>query len=330
MDVTSRGEAARHVGAVVVAAVLVVTAAAGGTVSVGAAIAVAAVAAVVGMPHGALDIVVGPRHLGFVSFFAIYGVAMTATLAAWLLAPLVALSAFLAMSWFHFATGDAEHHTRLGTDRFAVGIAGSGLILGSPLVLHTARVTDAASDLVGAAAAPSAATVQTVGVVMVAVAVAAALRGVAGAWRARAVSPIVELMTLATLCVAVDPLVAFAAYFVCWHTVRHHLVRDVDRRSLVPALALSVLTIAAGAGAWLLVSPTLSGAQQIVFIGLSMLTTPHLIVTELVRRQLAPAADTRPTLPTPASSAPLAPALASTSFVPSVRRPVAAITKALP
>ena len=212
-----------------------------------AATAVAGVVAVVlialGSPHGALDHLVlarsrrGPAPSGRRSALAAlqglsprfvtgYVALAAASLAGYLLAPRLGFALFLVLSVAHFAAGEAGVAVERGLARgwrdplawaaslggvvvVVVPLAGSGA--GSALAAVDPRLAPVLTPLPALAA-------------LTVVAVAATLLGclvaaLRGDERARTVA--LELAALSALAVLAHPLIAFAAFFACWHSLRH-------------------------------------------------------------------------------------------------------------
>jgi beta-carotene 15,15'-dioxygenase len=248
-------------------------------------ICIAAVA--IGMPHGALDVVVGPRLWGSARFMAVYGALVPAVVAIWLIAPVVSLAAFLTISWWHFGIGDATEWDASDRWRVVRAAATGGLVLGGPMAAHPDVVRPVFVALVGEGAAMSESVVLAWGLAMLAVAVPCAIAVVLAHLARREHLLAGELPLLALLVMTASPLVAFSCYFALTHSLRHVVATGADRRDLTPVLAATALTLVAGAGAWWLLEPSIDTALKVVFVGLSALTVPHLVVTSALHRRLA-------------------------------------------
>lgn len=103
----------RHTIAVCVAVTTLTATLNGWTPTSSAAWTIAIIAIAVGLPHGALDIVIGPQLTKPTLFFAIYLTAALGIILIWLAAPAIGVAALFTSSWYHFARGDAEHHRDL-------------------------------------------------------------------------------------------------------------------------------------------------------------------------------------------------------------------------
>ncbi|KAJ1472281.1 beta-carotene 15,15'-dioxygenase-domain-containing protein [Baffinella frigidus] len=115
----------------------------------------------------------------------------------------------------------------------------------------------------------------------------------------------VEMMVLSTLAGTCPPLITFVVYFCVWHSVRHilcvasatfdpHLPRQALGAFMMHALPFTATTFALawyfypsshaheGTGGWtaedFLDKPAIA---QMVFTGLSAVTVPHMIITEI-------------------------------------------------
>ena len=250
-------------------------------------LALAPVILVLGVPHGALDIVFARQFVGVRSIagWCLFGLAYVAVAAAvvglWWVAPGVFLAAFLLYSAFHFS-GDPEG----GTPTLFRMVYGGSVIL-CPVLLHAGEVTSVFEYLAGAPAA------QTIVVALAWVAwpwmVAIGLAAIAGVMRAPVRS--VELVSVAALLTLAPPLVGFTLYFCAMHSARHVLrTRDYSSEgTLGSLLRIAVwpmaITVAGVAAAWWLSGgrPLDMRLAQLLFVGLAALTVPHMVVLEKIR-----------------------------------------------
>ncbi len=275
----------------------------------GVALGLAVAAAAIGLPHGALDVAIGPALAARQVYFALYGALAALIVAAWIVAPAVSLAVFFAMSWFHFGSGDASgdvQRNALGdgpetlTKRLH-GVATGGLVVGLPLAAH-ADITSQVLDplLLGRGEFTPSMAVAWGGVIL-AVAIPAAIVATVDHVRHRAWSLAGELVALALLGLVVHPLVAFAVYFVVVHSPRHLIEMAPSRSAIAPTALASVATIGGAAAFWFVLEPSAATSIRIVFIGLAALTAPHLVTTFALSRGLRPTA-TRPREMLPARS----------------------------
>jgi Brp/Blh family beta-carotene 15,15'-monooxygenase len=288
-----------------------------------------------GLPHGALDHLTVPRAGAremtggyLLAFVALYFAGVMAFLAVWGLAPAVAFLTFLALTWYHWGQGDRFPLFRLagGThlrDRWVARgttFVRGGVPMVVPLLAFPARYRVVATDVVGLfgagglALAPLFRTDVRLGIaVLVGVVTLLTLaRGwfVAEAgvgWWLDAGETTLLWLTFAV----VPPLVAIAAYFACWHAVRHLVrlvaldtpsltaIRTASDRGLPCAcrvvggrLARDAFPATAGAGAiiaaiWLVApgsGPSIAAVAGTLLVGLAALTVPHTVVVTWLDR----------------------------------------------
>ena len=251
---------------------------------------------VVGLPHGAFDGAIA-QHLGYsrtwramCRFIVVYLGLAGAVVAFWIWQPGLALALFLLISAVHFGYGDAT-----ATGGFARGVqiaAHGGIAVFGISLFHLQQVTPLYAALAN-------------GDVMLAVMMTeifplfimpvAALYLIAAIRDAGLRPRLVELALLCLLLSVVPPLVGFAIYFCVIHTGRH--MRHIwDRVSLHTAPQHIILqavwfTLASwGGGAimllWLDSGNISQDLLQVIFIGLTALTVPHMILVDgLFRRR---------------------------------------------
>ena len=276
-----RLERRRHNVAVWVALATLIATLGGWAPSTAAAWAIAIVAIAVGLPHGALDIVIGPRLGRPTLFFGLYAAVMLGVVLVWLSFPVLGLVAFLISSWYHFARGDAVHHGDLSSAGGLLGVSTAGCAIGLPLLLHASVVTPILSDLMLGTAVLTPDQVARFGSVIAAPSLLAGLLAGLAAMRIGRYSAVVEIAIIAILAATVHPLVSFAIYFALWHAPRHLITLDIDRAAWGRAVFTTAATLLVGAFVWRLIEPAAPVAARVVFIGLAALTGPHLLLTEL-------------------------------------------------
>jgi Brp/Blh family beta-carotene 15,15'-monooxygenase len=253
----------------------------------GQALILAPAVAVLGLPHGALDLPVAEALWPLATradrarFFAAYLGLAAGVAVLWWLAPGPALVAFLAYSALHFA-GDWEG------DGLLAQAAGGVSAIGAPALTHTEDVT-----AIFALLAPDAADV--VAQALAACGVAGGLlllSGLATAHRRR-LSTATEHAGIWVGAVLLPPLLYFVAYFCLLHSVRHFmqtLAALPDRpRALQKAGTMTAATLTGAAAAYVALSGAASDAVdaallQTLFIGLAALTVPHMLLVERFRR----------------------------------------------
>ena len=244
-----------------------------------------------GLPHGALDPLIARRLLGtnrnaglllfllaYASVAAIYGVV-------WWQFPALGLATFLCISAFHFST-DWEQRGHLLT-RCAYGLA----IVTLPVVRHAAEVqqiynvlSPAGSDRVFLLSR------------MVALpAAAVALVGALTHWRIRR-RDLLDLVCIVAGALLLHPLLYFSCYFCCLHSPRHLFATAREQGlaslgSIAKAAAPATLTPVLMAVVFFArAAPSTLDDRllQIVFVGLAVLTVPHMILHALAHRSHQP------------------------------------------
>lgn len=258
-----------------------------------------ALIALLGMPHGALDVVFARKLFGveglpgWAVFSAVYVGLAAIVVAVWAVAPTLFLCGFLLGSVLHFG-GDPG----AGTSWVARVLYGGAIIV-LPAWMHSPEL----QHLLGMVAGPASAA--DVAPVLAQMALpwlgATVVACVLLARRSRLAA--LELAALAALAVAAPPLLSFTVYFCAMHSPRH-ILRTLGslpaaeiRRTLVLALwptlavlaAVVLLAAQAAAGGRPIDTPAQTWVMQLVFVGLAALTLPHMALLEWARRAgLAP------------------------------------------
>jgi beta-carotene 15,15'-dioxygenase len=250
-----------------------------------AALAIGVGALMFGMPHGALDVAIGPQLLHWAAFFPLYGLVAGLTVALWFVTPLLSLGLFLLLSWYHFGSGNVSGFGLIRALRFCRGIATGGFVLGLPMVFHADVVSPIFTDLMIDRTAFDPGRVRIWGVAMLMLAVPSAIVIVCAHISRRDWVGATEIVLLSMLGIVASPLISFAIYFACWHSPRHMLEVRAGKRATIPTVVATLFTVGVAAAVWVLVRPSIATATQVVFIGLASLTVPHLAVTESIRRK---------------------------------------------
>lgn len=234
--------------------------------------------AVLGIPHGALDVYVA-RHLGLMSnranslrFLGLYVSAAGVVLALWVILPVAALSLFLLLSAYHFAEDWEKPLGPIG------GACMGASIIIAPALFHSQRVGEIFYWLAGEG---SASLVELLALSSPLMAIAA-FYGIRR-WQAGNCKVLVEVVLIFSSAMVLSPLAYFAILFCLLHTPRHvvSVFRKVETRyfGAVAVSALPWALVAIGMViilALLLPSPTLSTAgTAALFMILSALTVPH-------------------------------------------------------
>lgn len=250
-------------------------------------IAVAALIAFLGIPHGALDTTFARQRFGlrtpraWAGFCLGYGFLMLGVVLLWSMAPALFLGGFLVISALHFS-GDPISGTP-GIPRLVQG----GAVLVLPALRHAEELTRLFGILVGPDAARTVA--PYVGLAAIPWAVAVVVCAVL-TWR-RSWQTSLELMAVGTLAYVAPPLTAFALFFCGMHSARHILrtviwVPSDKRRSVLGAAVAPMLGVAClGALAWRLGGdvPLEPKVIQLIFVGLASVTVPHMALIEPIR-----------------------------------------------
>ncbi len=249
--------------------------------------------ALLGIPHGAVDPLLA-RVSGvtstlsqtlvfYIAYIAIAGVVV----GLWLLAPALSLSAFLALSIWHFR-GDWLQELSLSE---ASAVAAT--VVCAPALFHPDEIAGIFSVLAfGATVEPLVAAARLVGGVSIVLLIST----VVGRIRRQRLA-MLELISLPLLAWLLPPLLFFVVYFCGLHSPRHIIesARVLSWRSpmvRLTALSISVVTVFAAVGIYASL-PAVDATPRllaVIFIGLAALTVPHMLLLEFVasRRTTAP------------------------------------------
>ncbi|XYD09111.1 Brp/Blh family beta-carotene 15,15'-dioxygenase [Methylobacterium sp. NMS12] len=245
----------------------------------------AAVTIVLGVPHGALDVEIGRTLLRdrvgwawFPLFAAPYLTLVAAVLIVWRLAPEATLSAFLAVSVWHFGSEETGDD---GLPALAVG----GLPVALPVLLQPAATAQVLAAISGVPFGAPPTWLLWGSLVLVLLAAFWCYHTLVDGPRHALILPILQCLGFAFL----PPLTAFTLYFVCVHAPMHTaaLIRNSTRAPRIRdtasawwlAIPTTVLTVLIGISLW----PLGSGepAVQVVRVTLQLLaalTLPHLLL----------------------------------------------------
>ena len=262
----------------------------------------AIIALAVGIPHGAVDHLMlpalprGPHLLGLAAIYlAIAAVAVVAIL----IAPGPAFVIVIAMTVWHFGSGDVEAWTTLTGDpvhprgwrKALLAIAAGGAPVVLPLTSPAALTTLATLHPSLAAWWATPATTYLRIAILAAVVVSIIVLLHTG----RPIAA-VHLGILAALGIFAAPLLAFAVYFGAWHALRHtarlaeHRYGDITWAGIgrvtllgTPALIVTIIIVAIAVA----VTGSLAALAPWLFIGLAVvwgLTVPHMSLVEYFDR----------------------------------------------
>lgn len=255
-----------------------------------------------GMPHGAFDVLLARRLFGVAglkawTLFSLCYVGLAAgVVGLWVVAPTLFLCAFLIASAAHFGADPVDDYSENSDPKSRTAWLTRGLYGGAvivlPALLHGAELQHLLGLVAGSGGAAGVAPVLSLLAPpwLVATGVAAALQA-RSARRAAC-----ETAALVALLLAAPPLVAFSVYFCAMHSPRHVLrtlarvPAGQARGALLLALWPTLAVLAALAtGAWLgwlkQGLPFEAGVMQLVFVSLAALTLPHMLLLEQVRRR---------------------------------------------
>ena len=251
-------------------------------------IALGPLVALLGLPHGALDHrvastlwpLITPLH--HAAFIAGYIGLTIAILALWIIAPGIALAAFLIYSALHFSD---DWRAELGLwQSLPLGVS----VIALPALVFQPDV----AVLFGFLTSESTATLfaYLLNKIALPAIVASALCLLLNCRRAPWV--LVEYALLVAAAMITPPLIYFVIYFCGLHSPRHFLL-TADQLGLPPVqglratlpILIATLGLTVFCGAILIeFSPTFEAATlQIVFIGLAAVTVPHMLLTAMFR-----------------------------------------------
>lgn len=259
----------------------------------------AASVVIFGLPHGALDLnlvrgATGGSWTALARAAGVYLIAAAAVLAAWVLAPVAALLAFLLIAVIHFGLGDTEDLS--GRQRAIEVVARGGFAGIAPLVFHPSTTRDLFALLVGphstAALDSALAAIWSPAALLWGLCLVAALVWRAAQRRTGWSAACAELILTTALFAVFHPLAAFLLYFCFVHSVRH--IADLGaarfpdsagraaRWLLRESLPFTGATILLAAVIWFVFARSSTYDQAMIrtiFWGLSALTVPHMILT---------------------------------------------------
>ena len=251
-------------------------------------IALGPLVALLGLPHGALDhrvasalwpLITRGQHVVFIAGYI--GLAIV-VLALWIIAPSIALGAFLIYSALHFSD---DWRADVGLwQSLPLGIS----VIALPALVYQSDV----AVLFGFLTAEPTATLFAALLHKTAIAavIASALCLVVNLRAAPWVT--VEYALLVATALVSPPLIYFVIYFCALHSPRHFLL-TADQLRLTPPQALraawpilvaTLAMTALGAIVLAVFTPAFAPATvKLVFIGLAALTVPHMLLTAVFR-----------------------------------------------
>jgi beta-carotene 15,15'-dioxygenase len=263
----------------------------------------AALVALIGLPHGAadhrfarprLEPVLGMRWLPV--FLAGYLAVAVLVVCGWFVAPTATVVAFFLASAWHFGQEEPRFPIGPRSLRPVLRFARGGLVIWTPLVFHARDVAAilglAAPGGSGPAIQQAISLLTACAWIMLPLAAAAwTLQGLAasrstGRRRRVLLTDNALVVSLVVLFAVASPLVSFPVYFCGWHSARglERLRRELGEswpelvRSLAPLTVGAIALV--GLAAWLV----LGGAGwngtliRATFVGLSAVAVPHLLL----------------------------------------------------
>ncbi|MBN08020.1 MAG: hypothetical protein CMM45_09330 [Rhodospirillaceae bacterium] len=250
---------------------------------------------VIGLPHGAADGAIA-GHLGYTNrfssafkFFSAYSILAALVVLFWLAFPTITLIGFLVISIIHFGL-DAAHTKHREMRWLQVYAHGCAIIVGISQS-HKAQVHSIYSFLIGNDLGPIWILIDLFFALFIVVLLVYLWQAITNRdWR----RGFLELMVLLIVFSQLPPLVGFALYFCCLHSVRHF-------RSIWRSLRLSLplwkicrqialftaLSWSLGAFMiWIGMAHTTADVAlvRVIFIGLAALTVPHMILVDVLYR----------------------------------------------
>ena len=253
---------------------------------------------VIGLPHGAFDGAIA-AHLGFIKRpqflirFLILYILMTASIVAfWLVFPVSSLIIFLLISTLHFGFGDAN--AKCGRFRWVQIIAHGGVVVLGISQFHKSEVDKIFGYLINQDSTIVWIAIDMASIVLVAVFVFYAWYAFRDqGWR----HGFIELNLLLLVFVFFSPLVGFAFYFCCIHSLRHFLFLWRSLKKVLQcndfyfqAISFTIISWVMGGLAYWWCTDQMSGETallRVIFIGLAALTVPHMVLVDgFLRRRL--------------------------------------------
>ena len=238
-----------------------------------------------GLPHGALDPIVAYRHglwqnnVELARFLLVYLLAAAVTLGLWFWSSTLTLSLFLLLSVWHFAN---DWRRQLGLVN-RLGVALSLIVV--PSLFHPFEVESIYSYLINA---DDASWLVAVSAQLWPLSLLFVVTSVLYLSR-KDIYASIEIMMIVVTAMLLPPLVFFTLYFCLQHSPRHLL--GIARREKLSTVMLTagILTGLTISIAWmgyqlLAVQDWQQGILQIIFVGLIVLTIPHMILIEMTQR----------------------------------------------
>jgi Brp/Blh family beta-carotene 15,15'-monooxygenase len=249
----------------------------------------------IGLPHGAFDGAIA-TYLGYadrpaflIRFLIMYVLLSIIVVVLWLAFPSTSLIVFLGISIIHFGLGDAR--AKSGWFRWVQAISHGGIVVAVISQSHKSDVSKIFNYIIGGESSQIWMAIDVISVIV-------ALTIIIYVWQVILdrcwLVGLIELIFLILLFNKLPPLVSFAIYFCCIHSVRHlwniwQFIRTVLPRNImyVQAIGFTITSWIAGyfAFSWCVTQMSVESSMlRVIFIGLSALTVPHMLLIDIFFR----------------------------------------------
>ena len=246
---------------------------------------------VIGLPHGAFDGAIA-AHLGYIEqpyflmrFLILYILMAALIVLLWLAFPISSLIVFLLISTIHFGLGDAR--TEYGWFSWVQVVAHGGTVVAGISQLHKSEVDNIFGYLIGHDASMVWVAIDMLSIILVPAFVIYAWQAF---WDSRWRYGFVELILLLFVFAIFPPLIGFAFYFCCVHSLRHLIVLWRSLRTVFlhndfyfQAISYAIASWVMGGLAFWWCTDQMSGETallRVIFIGLAALTVPHMVLVD--------------------------------------------------
>ena len=253
---------------------------------------------IIGLPHGAFDGAIAAdlgytgRPLFLMRFILLYVLITLSVVILWLVFPIISLILFLLISAIHFGLGDS--HAERGWFRWVQIAAHGGIVVFGISQFHKSDVDIIFVYLIGNDSSPVWVAIDIFSVTLLAAFAIYAWQAVLDPrWR----YGFLELNFLLLVFVSLPPIIGFAVYFCCLHSLRHlyflwHSMQKAINHSgfYFQAITYTIISWVLGGIAFWWCTDQMSSETalfRVVFIGLAALTVPHMLLVDgLFRRHL--------------------------------------------
>ena len=254
--------------------------------------------AVIGLPHGAFDSAIASqlgytgRPLFLMRFLFLYTSMAVLIVVLWLAFPIISLITFFLISLIHFGLGDAR--AELGKFKWVRVVAHGGFVVSGISQFHKSEVNIFFNYLIGPDTQIVWAAIDIVSIISIAAFLIYVWQAI---WNPRWRHGCIELILLLLAFVVFPPLIGFALYFCCIHSLRHFLTlwRFIQKNFrnnnfYFQAIYYTVFSWIMGGIVFWLCTEQMSdeiALLRVIFIGLAALTVPHMVLVDgFLRRNL--------------------------------------------